>query len=295
MSSAPLPNQERLDDLLVEQALFGLSTSDEQELRRLLAQHPDLDPEATERAAAAAVLAMVGPASASMPASLRAKVIAQSAEWTGARVVKAPPPAREPRVREVVARVEGGRVARPIDWSSRMGWLVAAASLGVAAIGWLGRPSASPPSIPAAPTQPVALSPRESMQRLLSTAPDVVRVAWTATQDPAAIVTGGAKAGGEVIWSNERQEGYMVFRGLAANDPAREQYQLWIFDKNQDERFPMHGGVFDIATGQPEVVVPITAKLPVTQPTLFAITREQPGGVWVSDRQRLPLLAKMSG
>jgi hypothetical protein len=33
--------------------------------------------------------------------------------------------------------------------------------------------------------------------------------------------------------------------------------------------------------------------LPIAKPTLFAITVERPGGVVVSDRSRLPLLASV--
>ena len=41
------------------------------------------------------------------------------------------------------------------------------------------------------------------------------------------------------------------------------------------------------------VCVPIDARLPIGKPTLFAITVEKPGGVVVSKRERLPLLAKV--
>jgi len=50
--------------------------------------------------------------------------------------------------------------------------------------------------------------------------------------------------------------------------------------------------VFDV-TGD-EVVVAIDAKLRVREPTLFAITIEKPGGVVVSRRERLVLVAAVS-
>ena len=40
--------------------------------------------------------------------------------------------------------------------------------------------------------------------------------------------------------------------------------------------------------------MPIEAKLPVSNAVMFAITVERPGGVVVSDRSRLPLLAKVA-
>jgi hypothetical protein len=54
----------------------------------------------------------------------------------------------------------------------------------------------------------------------------------------------------------------------------------------------LDGGVFDIPTTG-EVIVPINAKLQVREPFMFAITIEKPGGVVVSSRERLPLLAKV--
>lgn len=82
----------------------------------------------------------------------------------------------------------------------------------------------------------------------------------------------------------------MRFVGLAVNDPRQLQYQLWIFDKNRDQAFPVDGGVFDI-TPAGEVIAPITAKLPVGEPMLFAVTVEKPGGVVVSKRERIVVTA----
>jgi anti-sigma-K factor RskA len=73
------------------------------------------------------------------------------------------------------------------------------------------------------------------------------------------------------------------------------QYQLWIFDKNRDERYPVDGGVFDIPPGAHEVFVPIDARVPVGEAVLFAITVEPPGGVVVSKRDRIALVAKPAG
>jgi anti-sigma-K factor RskA len=85
----------------------------------------------------------------------------------------------------------------------------------------------------------------------------------------------------------------MVFKGLANNDPTRAQYQLWIFDKTRDEKFPVDGGVFDVDSESGDVIVPIRATLPVNAPMLFAVTLEQPGGVVVSKRDRMIVTAKL--
>lgn len=119
-------------------------------------------------------------------------------------------------------------------------------------------------------------------------AQDSIRGPWTATGDAAA-----AGITGEVVWSDSLQAGFMVFRGLSANEPAMEQYQLWIFDPARPEEYPVDGGVFDAS--ELELTVPVDAKLPVTDPTLFAITLEPSGGVVVSSRERLLLTASPQG
>jgi anti-sigma-K factor RskA len=117
-----------------------------------------------------------------------------------------------------------------------------------------------------------------------------LQLEWSATTDDAAV-----GASGDVVWSARDQAGVMRIRGLQPNDPTQSQYQLWIFDAARDERFPVDGGVFDVPAGDGEVLVPIDASLPVRQAMLFAVTVERPGGVVVSDRERIVLVAEVSG
>ena len=126
----------------------------------------------------------------------------------------------------------------------------------------------------------------ELRAELMTRGLDVVRIDWTATDDPL-----GAGVAGDVIWDEAGQEGVMRFVGLEPNDPARNQYQLWIFDGERTPEHPVDGGVFDVGEDG-EVLVPIRAKLPVAKPSLFAVTLEKPGGVVVSERERLLLLAQ---
>lgn len=109
-----------------------------------------------------------------------------------------------------------------------------------------------------------------------------------------ASLDGKSEGKGELLWSDRDQVGYMRFANLPANDPTKWQYQLWIFDANRDERYPVDGGVFDAPAGGSGVVA-IDPKIPVRKATLFAITREKPGGVVVSDRTGLALVAKPRG
>lgn len=128
-------------------------------------------------------------------------------------------------------------------------------------------------------------SPSQARQELLASAKDVKTLAWSATPDVAA-----KGAGGDVVWSPSKQEGYMRFTGLATNDPKLLQYQLWIFDKDRDDKYPVDGGVFDVGPDG-EVVVKISPKLYVNEPVLFAVTVEAPGGVVVSKRERIVVTA----
>lgn len=177
---------------------------------------------------------------------------------------------------------------------SLAGWCVAA-GLGFALL----TRDASPPrdDVPRGP-EGVAVQqvgPEKLRERLLAEDPDALAVEWTDGKDPTVATLPAGASRGDVVWSQRLQRGCMRFRGLAANDPAVEQYQLWIFDADRDPAHPVDGGVFDVAMADAdgEVCVPIDARLPIGKPTLFAITVERPGGVVVSKRERLPLLAQV--
>jgi hypothetical protein len=185
------------------------------------------------------------------------------------------------------------------------GWLTAAACLLLAIGAYKLRPPAGPvatlPTTPiptptqSQPTEPppppssvvASLTPAELRAKLLA-AEGTARADWSPTKDPL-----GKSATGEVVWNKEQQKGVMRFSGLAKNDPSRAQYQLWIFDKTRDEKYPVDGGVFDVDSDTGDVIVPIKATLPVNAPVLFAVTLEKPGGVVVSKREHLVVTAKM--
>ena len=116
---------------------------------------------------------------------------------------------------------------------------------------------------------------------------DSVRLPLAASGDGAA--DGGGRTGLESV---RRLRRLLKLTGLAPNDPTEAQYQLWIFDADRDERYPVDGGVFDVPAAG-EALVPFAPRMPVRRATMFAITVERPGGVVVSDRSRLPALAKV--
>jgi anti-sigma-K factor RskA len=97
---------------------------------------------------------------------------------------------------------------------------------------------------------------------------------------------------GDIVWSDEKQDGYIRVKGLPKNDVSKETYQLWIFDENQDPKTPIDGGTFDI-NADGEVIIPIDAKLKTKNPKMFAVTIEKAGGVVVSTRGKIAALAKL--
>lgn len=265
------PNMERLEELLVDRAVHGLDEVQNAELQASLAQHPEVDAESYELAAAAVELVILEEAEQSeLPAHLRARLDAKADEHA-ARAVEA---ARFTQPREPK---QGGGLAA---WS---GWMVAAAAMIVAILSFAMPDRGAPSPAPAPDTATLRAT-------LIEEAPDVRTIAWSEAAEGAA-----PGVSGDVVWSDARQEGYMRFKNFAANDPSVEQYQLWIFDAERSDEYPVDGGVFDVPAGSDEVIVPIRAKLPVSRATLFAITVEEPGGVVVSSRERLPLVAPVEG
>jgi anti-sigma-K factor RskA len=248
------PQNERLLELLADRTLFGLSPEEEVELQTALASS-NVDPEELDRLAAELALSYVPEPIPGLPAHVRAAILA--GPTTPARPAG---PAR--------------------GWFSLRLFAAMAACLLCAVGGWFF--GQYKPEAPAAQLREAMVADAEAGRG------DAVVVKWEATPDPA-----GAAASGDVVWSNTAQRGFMHFHKLAPNDPKKYQYQLWIFDAKRNDKYPVDGGVFDVPAGSDDVIVPITARLPVNQATLFAITVEPPGGVVVSNRERIPLLAKV--
>ena len=295
----------------VESAVGGLSREAWLELRRQVGTRALDQDDSLERAAAAIELARQ-PKLEPMPRSVAAAVAADADRFFAPR--RTPP---------VVPRGE----TRPA-WFVYGGWIAAAASF-VAAVGLvlLNRPAASPGTAPmlaatvaesgdegevagagvtagtgAAGTSASGTAVARgaaggdgedeadpgARRQALASQRFVLQRNWAPAGDPA-----GREVTGDVVWDARTQRGYLRFVGLRRNDPSSEQYQLWIFDGRRDERYPVDGGVFDVRTEGSEVIVPIRASLPVGSPLAFAVTIERPGGVVVSERTRVVVIARV--
>jgi len=274
--SASIMTNERLVELLVQQATEGsLNSRERAELSRLLREKPYFDAGEFDYTVAALQLAAVD--DEPMPGELRARLFQQADEFSRKPVT---PPTR-------IGQRPGGKSA-----NNMVAWFAAAASVVLAIAGWWPRLAVGPQPeqvshIPTPGPKPPPAPSLAEQRNALAAQPSVVMREWTATQDAAA-----AGVTGDVVWDPRTQRGYMRFQGLAANDSRLQQYQLWIFDATRADKYPVDGGVFDIPANGGEVVVPIRARLPVGDAAMFAVTLEKSGGVVVSEREHILVLAK---
>lgn len=256
-SNGSMNDPDRWEELQAMRLLFGLTPEEEAEYEELARKMPADSDQLLAPVVAALDLGRAATEGGELPPHLRQSIRARAEGELAAL----------PAVAGSVSRKDGQ------GWRGIAPWIVSAACLLIAILSWTW------------PRGGTATDPVARRAELLSSAKDLVKAEWIDGPTPIAGATG------DVVWSSNAQEGFMRFKGLPVNDPKVEQYQLWIFDRNQSEKTPVDGGVFDI-TAAGEVVVPVNAKLNVQEAYLFAITIEKPGGVVVSSRERLPLLAK---
>lgn len=246
----------RLFDLMADDALGCLHASDRREFERLLAEHREVPADAFTSTVAKIDLTMSTTRETVMPEEVSRRIANRGRAWIAARPAGRKPP---------------GRGAYFLA-------LAAAAVLVIGAFFAL---------LDASGDRVVPRNEKERLSQFLAKTRDVVRRSFAPGPDPSGA---GERVAGEVVWSPAEQRGYLSFRGLPRNDPKSSCYQLWIFDRERDERYPIDGGVFDC--GGEEVVVPIDAKIRVGDPTLFAVTVERPGGVVVSAREHIVAIAQ---
>jgi anti-sigma-K factor RskA len=249
-------SRDRLLELLADRATQGLSAAERAELEFLLAAFPEVDETSLDRAAATLDLCFTAEDCAPLPDHLT-----EALEKSAALVLSAgrPAPVSPRETAQPTARRRG-------RWSIA-GWAALAAGILLAVVYAAQTPTAA-----------------ERLSRVASR-PGAVRL-------PGRAPDGNDLSGvsGEVVWDGAGSEGFLRLRGIPVNDPSQSQYQLWIFDAARKADYPVDGGVFDIPAAG-EVIIPIQAKLRVGQAKLFAVTREKPGGVVVSDRKEIVFVA----
>lgn len=279
---------EKLRDLLSDQAVFGL-TEDETKQLAELSEGADIgmNAHALELTAAAILLAETS-VDEPMPAHLEASILEKANKHFAAQ-----------RTEETVLESIHDQPTRSFQWTEPkpgrsfvnwLGWAAAAAACIALAVNiYFTRGTATDFVGPGLPTPtPVGeekLGPAQQRERLLATATDITRAEWGPGN-----VKEIATVAGDVVWSDAKQAGFLTLKGVPVNDANKEAYQLWIFDETQSDKTPIDGGVFNV-TADGEVVIPIDAKLKARNPKAFAVTIEKPGGVVVSTRDKVVALA----
>ena len=272
---------EKLRDLLADRATVGLSEEEASQLDELLGS---LD-EAESFELAAAAIALAETKMEPMPAGLEAKLARSADEYFGSAKEEIHESIHDQPTQAF--KWEEPKASRSFfDW---FGW--AAAAMACVALGFtiffyqdqITDLQARVGQLSATPTPAPSLA--ELRDRMKASGGQIAQAEWTKGN-----VKETEGVTGEVVWSDAEQKGYMTFRGLPVNDANLQAYQLWMFEDANLEPYPKDGGVFNV-TANGEVIIPINAKLRTVNPKAFAITIEKPGGVVVSDRTKIALLA----
>ncbi len=286
-------NEETLLDLLCKKAVAFLDANELEQLKKLEKEFPEWKDDDSFELAATAINLSVIDSGEKMPFHLRSKIMANAEDYFGWNEGLQETISFEPR-----NEVNNGSLATSASYAPKtsfwqsLGWGVAAfACIALAVNLYLTRfqgqtdvAGNKPPVLQTPTPQPTDVQKRE---QLLASAKDTLK-AEVAKADPKS----PNEISGDIVWSGSEQKGYIRFRGLPANDSSKSTYQLWIFDEAQDEKYPIDGGVFDV-NKDGEVIIPIDAKINVKNPKMFAITKEKPGGVVVSDRTGIVAIAKV--
>lgn len=288
--------KQRMLELLSDQAAFGLNNEESAELRMYMDQFPEWENDNSFDLTAAAIDLAHLDETEPLPENLRKRVSIDADQFFASPekargFSRSDSKSQESLVTHTPQNVGGVVLAetkRPFwQW---LGWGAAAAACVALAVNlWLTRFQRQPevvqdPKTVQTPTP--ELTATQKREQFLASTADKIQTSWTEAKP------GGGEISGDVVWSNAKQEGYLRLRGLPANDPNKETYQLWIVDETQNEKTPMSGGVFNVQeTG--EIIVPIDAQLKVVKPKLFAITKEKSGGVVVSSPEKIIAIAKI--
>lgn len=309
--SAGWAEHDTLVDLLSERAIAGLSGSEEARAADMC-RTAGVPLGAFDRSVAAldgAYSAAEHDDAEAMPESVRRGLEAAAAAYVagmGTGRVGA-----RPALRLAGTERDASGAVRSPGLPNWLGWAAAAACLGLAVTAWVSRPTGAGGVGGIAQGAPTDADYRRWMNEVTVAAQaggsGAISTAWLGIDDaklaPAAHKFDQDLAG-RIVWDAAGQRGWMAFKGLAANDPQKFQYQLWIFDAERPigelpefavdglpilTQRPVDGGVFDIdpsmVGADGTVVVPIDAKLRVGKAALFAITVEPPGGSVVSKRE----------
>jgi hypothetical protein len=249
--------RERIEALLADRALFGLSEDEEAELSRQLADEGIADDLSFDLAAAAVALAGRRPDEDAMPRQLADLVERSAGEHLAAQREREREKERE-QAREHASTASGTKDSRsttaagaqvvvmphPVsrapsnDWTRWGGWAVAAA---VACV-FAGE----------------RLSPRRSLGSPADTRSIPVDVAVSGSS---------AEVRGTLSWSDASGRGQLHLRGLPPGD-----YEVWVADAARDARHPLAAGTLTSVPGA-EAVADVASAITPRHATRLLVTR----------------------
>lgn len=276
--------REQLFDLLTKKAVYGLDDAEDNQLNDFDRNAVDAEFYSLEMTAAAIGLAAVTKIEP-MPDHLRAQILQKAPVKSGFQTDSGNAWSKASDYRDNSEDEKGSW----FSWFGGLGWATAvAACLALAINIWFTRFQAPVDSASNQPvTQPQKLTLAQQREQLINSARDIIKASWAAGN-----VKEIKEISGDIVWSDEKQAGFMRFTGLPKKGAPEACYQLWIFDKVQDKATPIDGGTFEV-TQEGEVIVPVDAKIKANGPQMFAVTIERAGGVVVSKREKIAALAKV--
>ncbi len=278
--------KEKMLELLSDKAVFGLTDTEFAELAELEKSFPEFQDESFELAAATIGMMNLD-TSEPMPAHLRTKIALDAEQFFASR--KTEVPESEPKIETEDFQKTFAFEPKSSIWQW-LGWAVAGFACVALAINiWTTRQNQADiaKNTPTPTVTPkIELTAAQEREQFLASAKDAVIGNW-GDLDPKK----PKNVRGDVVWSNSAQKGFVRFSNLPVNDKTKQTYQVWVFDKNQNN--PVSGGTFDVNENG-EVIVPIDSALKIQEPTMFGITAEKPGGVMVSDLKNVMAVAKVS-
>ncbi len=305
MTPSPHSDHDRLLELLAERALVGLDADQQHELDSLLQTQPDFDAECLDRTAALLDWAVAAGDTEPLPQSLQDRIRAGGRLGLQTRP-SAGDGSGDPSYESARAQTVGtaARAAQRMHRREVVAWLAAAACLLLAVFTWCTRPTAAPPlksptvvSIEPPVTTPgtdtpdpstATLTVAQKREELLASAPDVLHLQLV-SNDSGAVAR---EPGGDIVWSNGLQTGYLRLQGLVNNELPQRQYQLWIIGCDASSNEVINGGMFFVDRSTGELVLPIQADHFVQQPRIFIVSVEPLGG---GNALTAPLLARADG
>ena len=182
-----------------------------------------------------------------------------------------------------------------------VGWLAAAGIGATAGVAWFVSESAAPEASALLSEEQLRFSGTEmplSLSYHVVKDRDALRVALhPRSTTSSARRTADAEAGrGVAIWSDRRQAGLVQIQDLPANDPAQQQYQLWVIDLDRPaDANRVNAGLFSITGDQAVQTVEARPNLPVGHAGGFIVTLEPAGGSLASFDDTRVILTGSSG